>query len=100
MHLSSLCSLYSPCTYDVIVVINLVFSFSAGIPGLVMELAVHPTPSWLRQMAALPESGSAGGFFPFFPVHAQNGRLDRREDSVQSVSLALCELDQFGILLN
>jgi len=87
MHLSSLCSLYSPRTYDVIVVINLRFSFSAGIPGLVLWcffplFPVLSTPSRLRQMA-----GEARRFFIlkgsfFFPpflsaVHAQDGGLVR-----------------------
>ena len=30
IHLSSLCSLFSQCSYNIIVVINLCFSFSAG----------------------------------------------------------------------
>jgi len=42
MHLSSLCSLYSPCTCDIIVVINLCFSFSADIPGLVLRCLLSP----------------------------------------------------------
>jgi len=62
MHLSSLCSL---CTYNVIVVINLCFSFSSGINGLVLWcfFPVFSNPSWSRWMATLPESGSARGFF-------------------------------------
>jgi len=33
---------YSACTYDIIVVINLCFSFSAGIPGLVLWCLLSP----------------------------------------------------------
>jgi len=42
MHLSSLCSLFSPCAYDIIVVINLCFSLSAGISGLVLWCLLFP----------------------------------------------------------
>ena len=42
MHLCSLRSLYSPCTYDIIVVINLCFSLSAGISGLVLRCLLSP----------------------------------------------------------
>ena len=83
------------------------------------------TPSWSRQMATLPVSGSEGGFFfllkVFFSfysrlVHAQDGRLDWSEVSVQSVgflseatlfligsiwigNLKFSELDLFGLRL-
>ena len=49
---------------------------------------VLSTPSWSRQMSALPGSGSDGGFFLFSLysrlVHAQDRGLDRRQVSMQS----------------
>ena len=62
-------------------------------------------PGWLRQIAALPESGFARAFFSFFPflalltrvfpllcclVPALDGGLHMSEDSVQSVGF-LCK---------
>ena len=64
MHLSSLCSFYSPCTCYIIVVITLCFLCLSRYPWPgVMVLVVLSTPSWSRQMVALPGSGSDGGFF-------------------------------------
>ena len=87
---------YSPCTYVIIVFINLSFAFSAGIPGLVLWCLLFPlvlsTPSRLGQMAAVPESRSAGGFIPPFGLfsyhclaHGQDGVLNQREVFMLSV---------------
>ena len=103
----------------IIVVIDLCFSFSAGIPGLLVLvvpsfLLSQPPASRGRRLSFLVFS-SDGGFFllngSFFYshhrlVHAQVGGLDRREvwcnllvslARLLFLELALYELDQSGI---
>ena len=85
----------SPCIYYIIVFINLWFSFSADIPGLVFGLFSSPLSCPLN-----PQHVEADGQPPlvwfcqrFLPVkreffrlmHAQDGRLHRREVLMQSV---------------
>ena len=101
MHLSSLCSLYSPCTYDIIVVINLCFPECCY--GVCCPLfPVLSTPSWLRQMATLPGSGSDEGFFllkgSFFFPQSPRARSGREIGSKRSFS-AICSLSYSSFFL-
>ena len=63
MHLSSLCSLYFPCAYDIIVVINL-FLFLSRYPCSGVTVPVVPSflPSQLIDALSESGSGSDGGF--------------------------------------
>ena len=122
MHLSSLCSIFF-CVHITLLLLITCISLSQQVSRCYDVccplFSVLSTPSRSRQMAALPESGSDGGFFLlkevfssfflFFPqlpyAHTDRG-LDRREVSVQSVgflseAIFLCmnKLDQFGIEL-
>jgi len=115
---------FSPCTYDIIViiVINSCFSFSAGISGLVLWCLLSPLSYPLKpHLVEARITDSARGFFLlkgffFFRrllVHVHDGGLNWREGSMQSIrflSLAtffnwLCinwtylELNQFDLIM-